>query len=188
MGMWKSMLAALVLCTACFAVATIAGDPAQAQVAKQGKGKGKEGERPPPPPLIRCPDLALATYQFVTAVPNAAPLADGEVALMYDVRNSGSAPYAASPTGQTLTFEYTSPGGTTQIAQIPFPDAAQAVDGVVQLGQGQSWRGYLRANLSPEARRRPLRLRIGYASDIYHRAPNDCDTGNNESVVRLPAQ
>lgn len=185
MGMWKSMLAALMLCTACFAVATIASEPAQAQ---QGKAKGKDKERPPPPPLVRCPDLALATYQFVTTVPNAAPLGEGEVALLYDVRNSGSAPYAASPTGQTLTFEYTSPGGTTQIAQIPIPDASQAVDGAVLLGQGQSWRGYLRANLPPEARRRPLRLRISYASDIYHRATNDCDTGNNEAVVRLPVQ
>lgn len=186
MGMWKAMLAALVLCTACFAIVTIASEPALAQ---QSGGKGKDkNERPPPPPPPRCPDLALATYQFVSTVPNGPPLADGEVAILYDVRNSGSAPYTAAAQGQSLTFEYTTPGGPQQIATITIPTSDQAANSAVQLAQGQSWRGYLRTPMPPEARRRPLRLRITYASDFYHRPANDCDTGNNEAVVHLPVQ
>lgn len=187
MGFWKAMLAALVLCTACFAIATVASDPAMAQQSG-GKGKDKDKQRPPPPPPVRCPDLALATYQFVSEVPGAAPLADGEVAILYDVRNSGSAPYTATAAGQSLTFEYTTPGGPQQIASVTIPGSDQATTGAVQLGQGQSWRGYLRTALSAEARRRPLRLRINYATDAYHRPANDCDTGNNEAVVHLPVQ
>lgn len=186
MGFWKAMLAALVLCTACFAIVTVASNPAMAQ---QSGGKGKDkNERAPPPPPPRCPDLALATYQFVSEVPGGPPLGADEVAILYDVRNSGSAPYAGTAQGQSLTFEYTTPGGPQQIASVTIPTSDQASSSPVQLNQGQSWRGYLRTAMPAEARRRPLRLRIDYATDRYHRPANDCDTGNNEAVVRLPVQ
>jgi hypothetical protein len=141
----------------------------------------------PPAPVARCPDLAVGAYAYVTAIPGADPLAADEIALQWNVSNGGDAAYAANSTAaQTLILEYTSAGGVQQVAAMPIPQQTDESGGVT-LGQGRTWQGYMRANLTSEARRRPLRLRIAYAGD--GRTPaNDCDIANNEvSITRPPA-
>jgi hypothetical protein len=172
------MRKALILGLACLA---LSGGVALAQ---QG---GREKQRPPPPrpPVARCPDLALGAYAYVSAVPGGDPLAPDEVALQWNVSNGGNAPYAArSAEAQSLSLEYISAGGVQQLAATPIPQQSDAASGV-SLGQGQSWRGYLRAHMPPEARRRTLRLRIAYGGD-GRLPPNDCDTANNEVVITRP--
>jgi hypothetical protein len=193
----------LMLSLACVALATGA---AFAQQSRNADGSSIHNSRPgnsgpssgssssggarrpiPQMPLARCPDLAVGAYAYVTTIPGADPLAADEIALQWNVSNGGNAPYTASgAAAQTLMLEYSSAGGVQQVAATPIPQQTDA-SGNVTLAQGQSWRGYLRVNLTPEARRRTLRLRIAYAGD--GRGPaNDCDIANNEvSIMRPPA-
>lgn len=153
----------------------------------------RDTPRPPPPPLMRCADLALASYTFVTAIPGQAPLAADEIALQWDIHNAGSAPYTAGTSNDTsLVLVFASPSGEHQVAAlaVPVAQAGAVADHGIILGQNQSWRGYMRATLTPEARRRTLRLRINYGPpDALHPSVvNDCDTGNNEvDLARPPA-
>jgi hypothetical protein len=194
------MRKALILSLACVALATGA---AFAQQARNADGtpahSGRPGNSGPPSgasssggrgpavpyrPLPRCPDLAVGAYAYVTAIPGADVLAADEIALQWSVSNGGNAPYVASnAAAQTLMLEYSSASGVQQVAAIPIPQQTDATG--VTLGQGQSWRGYLRAQLTPEARRRTLRLRIAYPGDGRTLA-NDCDTGNNEVPLTRP--
>lgn len=151
-----------------------------------GRGQRGEKERPAPPPVMRCPDLAVGAYAYVTAVPGGEPLTGDEVALQWNVSNGGNAPYAArNAEAQSLMLEYSSPGGAQQLGVTPIPQQADANAGAVSLAQGQSWRGYLRVHMPPEARRRTLRLRIHYGGD-GRTPPNDCDTANNAVVITRP--
>jgi hypothetical protein len=165
-----------------------AGRPGQSGPSSSSSS-GESARRPPPTqmPITRCPDLAVGAYAYVTAIPGADPLAADEVALRWNVSNGGNAPYMArSAEAQSLLLEYRSAGGVQQIAAMPIPQQVDPATGVT-LAQGQSWNGYLRARLTPEARRRTLRLRVAYPGD--GRTPaNDCDTGNNEiTIVGPPA-
>jgi hypothetical protein len=153
--------------------------------ASPGGGRSshsKQPEHPPPPPLRRCPDLAVASYTFVTAIPGQPALGADEMALQFDVHNGGNAPYqTGTADDQSLALEYSSPSGTHQIAAVALPTTpTNAVSSdVITLAQGQSWRGYLRATVPAAVRRWPLKLRLNYASDGFHRPVNDCDTDNN---------
>jgi hypothetical protein len=123
---------------------------------------------------------------FLSAIPGEAPLGEHEIAVQWDVHNDGTAPYeAAAPADQSVALEFTTPAGARQIAVTPVP--MTATSGSVTLEQGGSWHGYTRALLPPEARNRPLRLRLIYAADGYHRAINDCDTNNNMVNLVRPA-
>lgn len=153
--------------------------------------RNRQPERPPPPPLRRCADLALASYTYVSAIPGQPALGADEIAIQWDVHNAGNAPYIASASEDTsLALEYTSPSGPHQVAALAVPVATSGAvaDHGVTLSQGQSWRGYMRATLPAEARRRMLRLRIAYGPpDALHPAAiNDCDTGNNEVALARP--
>jgi hypothetical protein len=153
--------------------------------------RNHQPDRPPPPPLRRCADLALASYTYVSAIPGQPALSADEIAIQWDVHNAGNAPYMASTAEDTsLALEYTSPSGSHQVAALAVPVATSGAvaDHGVTLSQGQSWRGYMRATLPAEARRRMLRLRIAYGPpDALHPAAiNDCDTGNNEVALARP--
>jgi hypothetical protein len=151
---------------------------------------GHDTGPPPPPPIPRCADLAVTTLGFTTTVPGGTPLAAGEVALQYDVHNAGTSMYVA-PGGasQSLSLEYTTPGGTHQVATATLPPQATgttaASAGGVSLAQGQSWRGYMRMTLPAEARRWPLRLKLSFAqsNSPYAARISDCDPDNDEVVV-----
>jgi hypothetical protein len=156
-----------------------------------GHGHGQGHDTPTPPPAIpRCADLAVTTLGFTAAIPGGIPLAAGEVALQYDVHNAGTSMYVA-PGGasQSLTLEYTTPGGTHQVASTALPPhatgATAASAGGVTLAQGQSWRGFMRVALPPEARRWPLRLKLSFAqsNSPYAARISDCDPDNDEVVV-----
>jgi hypothetical protein len=184
--MRKELIAAL-LCLTAISTAFLVSVDGTAVAQSGQKQKNKDKEHPPPPPPRRCPDLALSTYRYVSEVPGGAPLAANEVALQFTVQNAGSAPYSASSASmQSIMLEYTSPAGLQQIATTTLPQVSgDAASAPVALGQYQFWRGYLRATLSPEARRRPWRLRIAYNGDRY--APiNDCDPSNNEVGISQP--
>lgn len=170
-------------------VAAVAGGEAIAQ------GSREKGKAPPRPqaPIMRCADLAIGDYAVGAIAPDTEPLSDGEVAIRYEVRNAGGAPYLAQDSAQQwLAIEFTSPDGARQVVQAPLPPppelaaAASATSdagrpGTVSLAPGASWRGYLRAMLPPEAARRPLRLRLGYAP---RRGPvQDCDLDNNTAPI-----
>lgn len=135
-------------------------------------------------PVPICPDLTPGIYSYVPEIPNAAPLAPGEVALQWTVGNDGTGPYvAASAAAQSLVLEYTTAAGVRELAVTPLP-AADA-QGQVVLGHRQTWRGYMRVQMTPEALRRQLRLKVRYEGD--HRAPpNDCDLTNNEITLARP--
>ncbi len=194
---------ALIISLACLALSTGAAFAQQSRNAdgssvsagrpgnsgpRENSSSSNNGERRSAPviqPLQRCPDLAVGTYAYVPAIPGADPLAADEIALQWNVANGGSAPYVAtSAQGQTLALEYRSAGGVQQVAAIPIPQQVDPATGAT-LAQGQSWHGYMRARLTPEARRRTLRLRVAYAGD--GRTPaNDCDTLNNEVNITSP--
>jgi len=150
---------------------------------------GHDTGPPPPPPIPRCADLAVTTLGFTTTVPGT-PLAAGEVALQYDVHNAGTSMYVASGgASQSLSLEYTTPGGTHQVATATLPPqgtgATAASAGGVSLAQGQSWRGYMRMTLPAEARRWPLRLKLSFAqsNSPYAARISDCDLDNDQVVV-----
>jgi len=155
----------------------------------QNQNRGNDTP-PPRPPIPRCADLAVTTLGFTSSIPGGAPLAPGEVALQYDVHNAGTSMYVA-PGGasQSLSLEYTTPGGTHQIASSTLPQQAAGVTaaaaGGVSLAQGQSWRGFMRMTLPPEARRWPLRLKLSFAqsNSPYAARISDCDPDNDEVVV-----
>ena len=171
-----------VLVFAAVADGALVAEQAFAQQSRQGKEK----ERPAPPPLPRCPDLALGTYAYVREVPGGEPLAEDEIAVQWIVHNAGGAPYVApGAAALSLSLEYLTPAGRQQIAAAPLP-AEQAEGAAMILGQGQSWRGYLRATLPPEARRRLLRLRLDYVGHDPRRPPNDCNMANNEVQLARP--
>lgn len=161
--------------------------------SRNSRGHRGEDDHSAPPPLMRCADLALASYTFVTAIPGQPALGADEIALQWDIHNAGSAPYQAATSNDTsLVLVFASPSGEHQVAALAVPVAQGGAvsDHGVMLGQNQSWRGYMRATLTPEARRRTLRLRINYGPpDALHPyAVNDCDTGNNEvDLARPPA-
>jgi hypothetical protein len=160
--------------------------------SQSGRGQGQQGHDTPtpPPPIPRCADLAVTTLGFTTSVPGGARLAAGEVALQYDVHNAGTSIYVA-PGGasQSLSLEYTTTGGTHQVASAALPQqaagATAASAGGVSLAQGQSWRGFMRVALPPEARRWPLRLKLTFAqsNSPYAARISDCDPDNDEVVV-----
>lgn len=187
--MRKAVIAALVCLTAASAVFLTQQATAQSQGGQgQGQGQGKDKQRPPPPPPRRCPDLALSTYRYVGEIPGGAPLATNEVALQFSVQNAGTAAYSASsPEAQSLELDYASPAGPQMLATTALPQQpTDTAAGPVALAQAQFWRGYLRATMSPEARRRPWRLRIAYNGDRYAPA-NDCDITNNEVTIAGPS-
>lgn len=156
----------------------------------QNQNHGHDTGPPPPPPIPRCADLAVTALGFTSSIPGGTPLAAGEVALQYDVHNAGTSMYVA-PGGasQSLSLEYTTPGGTHQVANAALPPqaarATAASAGGVSLAQGQSWRGYMRMTLPPEARRWPLRLKLSFAqsNSPYAARISDCDPDNDEVVV-----
>jgi|CXWL01.1.fsa_nt_gi hypothetical protein len=182
-----------VLIAGLLVAASIVGSTALAQGGGGGQGKDKN-RRPPPPPIARCADLAIGDYTIGALAPDAPPLAEGEVAVRWEVRNAGGAPYVSSDgTQQWLALEYTTPGGPQRITLNPLPPTANGAAPVVAnpnsviraepitLGPGQSWRGYLRATLPAEAARRPLRLKLDYAP---RRGPvQDCDMDNNTAPI-----
>ena len=148
---------------------------------------------PPPPPIPRCADLAVTSLGFAAAIPGAAPLTGDEVALQYDVHNAGTAMYVApSGAAQSLSLEYTTPGGPHEVATLQLPPPVAGVTAAaaqnVTLAQGQSWRGYMRMTLPAVARRWPLRLKLNFAqsSSPYAARISDCDPGNDEVPVPRP--
>jgi hypothetical protein len=135
-------------------------------------------------PVPPCPDLTPGIYTYVSEIPNGEPLAPGEVALQWTVGNEGTAPYvAANATAQSLALEYVTASGVHELAVTPLP-AANA-QGQVVLGHRQTWRGYMRVQMTPEAMRRTLRLHVRYAGD-GRTSPNDCDLTNNEVTIMRP--
>jgi hypothetical protein len=160
----------------------LALEQASAQQGSAQQGKGKDKGRPPPPPLPRCPDLGLGAHAFVSEIPGQAPLAENEIAISWIIHNSGSAPYVApNADAQMLTLEYLTPAGAQPLAATSLPSPAPE-GGAVALAQGQNWRGYMRATLTPEAQRRRLRMRLNYAGED-RRPPNDCSTANNQLML-----
>ncbi len=207
--MRKAVIAVLLALVAFNGAFVVADALAQSQGGGRGGGGGGNGGsgktkvRPPPPPPARCPDLALATYAIVPTIPGAAPLAENEIAVQWNVHNAGTATYdAAGADQQSLSLEYSAPSGVHQIATIfvpaapapaatatpastsAAPPAATPPAGPVSLAQGQSWRGYMRAVVPAEAQHRMLRLKLNYTGDWRYASPNDCDTGNNEIELR----
>jgi hypothetical protein len=160
--------------------------------AQHGSGQHAH-ETPPPPPIPRCADLAVTSLGFVDAIPGAAPLSGNEVALQYDVHNAGTAMYVApSGASQSLALEYTTPSGTHEVGSLTLPAPTSSVTVAaaqgVTLAQGQSWRGYMRIALPPEARRWPLRLKLSFTNSAspYAARISDCDPGNDEAPVPRP--
>jgi hypothetical protein len=159
-------------------------------LAQQGQGKQKQKQGAPPtrpqPPVPRCPDLGVGTTAFLTEVPGGPPLATGEIAVTWAVRNDGNAMFAAArPEDTSVALEYTSPAGATRLAAVP---AITVVDeeGHVRLTYGQSVRGLIRAVVPPEAMGRRLRLRLVYASEGSRRGIPDCNEANNTVMLQRP--
>jgi hypothetical protein len=157
-------------------------------LAQQGQGKQREkAPTRPQAPIPRCPDLGVGTTAFVTEVPGGPPLAQGEIAVTWQVRNDGNAMFAArSPDDTSVALEYTSPAGATRLAAVP---AITVLDeeGHVRLTYGQSVRGMIRAVVPPEAAGRRLRLRLVYANEGSRRGIPDCNEANNSvNLIRPP--
>jgi hypothetical protein len=144
---------------------------------------------PPPPPIPRCPDLAIASYGYVTEVPGGAPLASDEIAIRYEIRNSGTAAYTAAAGGQSLVLSYTTPGGPHQVASLVLPETnGQAAAHSSELAPQSSWIGYMRATLTPADRRWPLHLSVvyGQAALNLRGLAADCNTDNNDIALARP--
>lgn len=145
----------------------------------------------PPPPIPRCPDLAISTYSYVTAIPGAAALAADEVGIQFEVRNAGTASYIAATGAQNLTLSYNTPGGAHQVAslELPPPVTGQAAaTRRTELGPQQTWTGYMRATLTPADRRWPLHLSVDYGQGAMNLRglANDCNANNNDIVLARP--
>jgi hypothetical protein len=165
--------------------------PHNSSSAHSGSGNGHDNNSPPPPPPIpKCPDLAIASYGYVTAIPGQAPLATDEVAIQYEVRNAGTGSYIAAANGQMLTLSYFTPGGAHQVASVALPPSnGQAAAALAsELTPQASWHGYMRATLTPADRRWPLHLKIQYgpAGLDIRGAANDCNLDNNEIILIRP--
>lgn len=174
------MRKALIACV--IGLAAVNGVLVTSQALAQGQQQ-KQKERPPPPPPPRCPDLGVGTTAFVTALPGEAPLADGEIAVTWQVRNDGNTPFAArSIDDQLVAMEYTTAAGATRLAAVPAITTLNE-DGLVYLSYGHSVRGFIRAIVPPEAAGRRLRLRLVYATEGTRRGIPDCNEGNN--IVNL---
>lgn len=169
----RGALAAIAL-----SVAILGGSFAVEQaLAQQGGQQSKQKARPAPPPPMRCPDLAIGTYAFVSQIPGDAPLAPNEIAIQWIISNAGTAAYESrDPAALSLRLDFMTAAGAQPITSMAAPSPAPT--GGVMLAQHQSWHGYLRATLPPEAQRRRLRLRLSYAGEDRI-APNDCSTTNN---------
>lgn len=173
----------LIACLICFAAVNGALLVSHA-LAQSGGQAGKHKGRPPAPPPPRCPDLGVGVYAFVRELPGQPALGEHEIAVTYSVRNNGNAPYAAaSANTQSVALEYVTPAGTTQIATAP-AISAESEGAAVVLGQGASVRGAIRVQLPPEARGRPLRLRLAYVTAGYGAQAPDCSLTNNS--LNLP--
>jgi hypothetical protein len=156
-------------------------------LAQSQQGKGKDKGRPPPPPPPRCPDLGVGATAFVTELPGQAPLAEGEIAVTWQVRNDGNTPFAArSVDDQSVALEYTTAAGATRLAMVPAITTLNE-DGLVVLSYGHSVRGAIRAVIPPEAAGRRLRLRLVYASEGTRAGIPDCNEGNNVVNLMRPA-
>ncbi len=154
---------------------------------QQRSSKQKDKGRPPPPPAARCPDLGVGTIAFVSELPGQPPLADGEIAVTYAVRNDGNTPYAAIDTAFTsVALEYTTAAGATRLAAVPALTTVNE-DGHVVLSYGHSVRGAIRAVLPAEAQGRRLRLRLVYASEGTRQGIPDCNEANNFVNLVRPA-
>ncbi|MGD9981271.1 MAG: hypothetical protein AB7H66_00945 [Hyphomonadaceae bacterium] len=166
-------------------LAAIGGALVTNQALAQGQQqKQKEKQRPPPP---RCPDLGVGTTAFVSAVPGQPPLAEGEVAVTWQVRNDGNMAFGARRIEeQMVALEYTTPAGATRLAAVP-AIATLNDEGVVYLTYGQAVRGVIRAIVPPEAAGRRLRLRLVYASEGTRAGIPDCNEGNNVVNLVRPA-
>lgn len=152
-----------------------------AQGQQQQKQKDKQRPARPPPP--RCPDLGVGTTAFVSELPGQPPLADGEIAVTWQVRNDGNTPFGArSVEDQMVALEYTTPAGPTRLAAVPAITTLNA-DGFVYLAHGHGVRGAIRAIVPAEAAGRRLRLRLVYAGEGTRRGIPDCNEANN--VVNL---
>lgn len=179
------------------------GAVAQNRLGDQGQGRQHVPGQPdpppsarhhddgprPPPPIPRCPDLAISTYAYVTAIPGAPALNADEVAIQFEVRNAGTASYMGGPSSQNLALSYNTPGGPHQVASIALPPATngQTAAHTAELGPQQTWTGYMRATLTPADRRWPLHLAVLYGAPGSLRAPvNDCNTNNNDIVLARP--
>ncbi|MFT3729176.1 MAG: hypothetical protein QM759_15240 [Terricaulis sp.] len=152
-----------------------------------GSGHGHDNTPPPPPPIPRCPDLAISTYSYVSAIPGAPALAADEVGIQFEVRNAGTASYIAAAGAQNLTLGYNTPGGPHQVATVALPPAAngQAAARTSELGPQQTWTGYLRATLTPADRRWPLHLKIN-SGTTPRGLSADCNTNNNDIILARP--
>jgi hypothetical protein len=155
----------------------------------QQQQKQKEKQRPPPPPAPRCPDLGVGTTAFVAELPGQAPLAEGEVAVTWQVRNDGNTPFGAQRVeDQMVALEYTTAAGATRLAAVPAITTLNE-EGIVYLSYGHSVRGAIRAVVPAEAAGRRLRLRLVYASEGTRRGIPDCNEANNTvNLQRPPAQ
>jgi len=157
---------------------------ALAQQQGGGQGKGKQFTRPPPPPAARCPDLGVGTVAYITEVPGEAPLGPNEIAVSWQVRNDGNAPFVAMNVSDTsVALEYTTAAGPTRIAITPAITTVTE-DGHVFLSYAHGVRGTLRGVVPAEAAGRRLRLRLVYASEGSRGGIPDCNEGNN--VAPLP--
>ncbi len=154
---------------------------------QQRSSKQKDKGRPPPPPAPRCPDLGVGTIAFVSELPGQPPLADGEIAVTYAVRNDGNAPYAAVNADYTsVALEYTTAAGATRLAVVPAITTVNE-EGRVALSYGHSVRGAIRAVVPAEAQGRRLRLRLVYASEGTRSGIPDCNENNNTVNLVRPA-
>jgi hypothetical protein len=156
----------------------------QALAQQQGGGQqGKQKSRPAPPPPPRCPDLGVGTTAYLTEAPGG-PLAPNEVAISWQVRNDGNAPFVARDVSDTsVALEYTSPAGVTRIAIAPAITTLDE-DGRVMLAYNHAVRGIVRGVIPAEAAGRRLRLRLVYSSERSRAGIPDCNEANN--IAPLP--
>ncbi|MGD9968385.1 MAG: hypothetical protein AB7T59_17835 [Hyphomonadaceae bacterium] len=177
--MRKALIACLI------GVAAVAGMLVTNQALAQGQQQQqqKQKQRPPPPPPPRCPDLGVGTTAFVTELPGQPPLADGELAVTWQVRNDGNTPFGArSVDDQMVALEYTTAAGATRLAAVPAITTLNE-DGNVYLAHGHNVRGAIRAIVPPEAAGRRLRLRLVYASEGTRAGIPDCNEANNTAPL-----
>lgn len=164
----------------------IAISPMAAGQQQQQGQKQKQKQRPPPPPPRRCPDLGVGTTAFVTELPGQPPLANGEIAVTWQVRNDGNAAFAANALAdQVVALEYTTAAGATRIAAAPAITTLNA-DGQVYLTYGGAVRGSVRGVVPAEAAGRRLRLRLVYASEGTRAGIPDCNEANNVAPLVRP--
>jgi hypothetical protein len=177
--MRKALIACLI------GVAAIQGALVTGQALAQSQ-RQKQKERPAPPGPPRCPDLGVGTTAFVSELAGQAPLADGEVAVTWQVRNDGNMPFAAaSIEDQSVALEYITAAGATRLAAVP-AIASLNEDGIVYLAHGHNVRGAIRAIVPPEAAGRRLRLRLVYASEGTRQGIPDCSEANNVAPLQRP--